>query len=151
MSGELLLLSGPNLNLLGERQPLIYGSETLGDLVDRATTAAATHGMTVRHRQSNHEGDLVDEIHAARRTTVGLIVNAAALTHYGRSLHDALLAYDEPKVELHISNPLAREEWRHVSVVSGVVDATISGFGSAGYELAVHGLAALIAERTASE
>lgn len=150
MSGEILLLSGPNLNLLGERQPLIYGTETLDDLVARSSEAAATHGLTVRHRQSNHEGDLVDAIHAGRSTTTGLIVNAGALSHYGRSLHDALLAYDEPKVELHLSNPLAREPWRHESVVSGVVDATVAGFGAAGYELAVHGLVAVIAKRDGS-
>lgn len=147
MTGTILLLSGPNLNLLGERQPLIYGSDTLDDLVGRARSVAEANGFDLRHRQSNHEGDLVDEIQTARGATAGLIVNAAALSHYGRSLHDALLAYDEPKVELHISNPLARESWRHESVVSSVVDGCMSGFGAAGYTLAVHGLIALIERR----
>lgn len=147
MSGEILLLSGPNLNLLGDRQPLVYGTDTLDDVVGIARAAAEARGLTLRHRQSNHEGDLVDEIHLARGTTVGLVVNAGALTHYGRSLHDALLAYDEPKVELHLSNPLAREEWRHVSVVSGVVDGIVTGFGATGYRLAVDGLVDLIERR----
>lgn len=149
MTGTILLLSGPNLNLLGERQPLIYGSDTLDDLVGRARSVAEASGYDLHHRQSNHEGDLVDEIHAGRTTTVGLIVNGGALSHYGRSLHDALLAYDQPKVELHISNPLARESWRHESVLSDVVDACMSGFGAVGYSLAVHGLIDLVERRGA--
>lgn len=147
MTGTILLLSGPNLNLLGERQPLIYGSDTLDDLVGRARSVAEANGFELHHRQSNHEGDLVDEIHAGRTSTVGLIVNAGALSHYGRSLHDALLAYEQPKVELHISNPLSRETWRHESVLSPVVDALLSGFGAAGYALAIHGLLSLIERR----
>ncbi len=133
----LLLLSGPNLNLLGDREPEIYGTETLLDHVQAARREAAKHGYDLEHLQSNHEGDLVDAIHAARRRVAAIIVNPGALTHYGWSLHDALAAYSGPVVELHLSDPLTREPWRHLSVIETVASARIAGLGGAGYPAAV--------------
>jgi 3-dehydroquinate dehydratase-2 len=140
-----LLLSGPNLDLLGEREPLVYGSDTLDDHVARARTAAEELGLALEHVQSNYEGELVEAVHGARERAAALIVNAAALTHYGWSLHDALAAFEGPVVELHLSNPNAREPWRHTSVVAPVADGCISGFGGLGYELAVQAVARLLA------
>jgi 3-dehydroquinate dehydratase-2 len=142
-----LLLSGPNLDLLGEREPLIYGNETLADHLATATKAAEAHGLTLEHVQSNSEGALVDAIHGARDRCAAIVINAAALTHYGWSIHDALAAFDGPIVELHLSNPIRREPWRHTSVVSPVATATIQGFGGAGYRLALQGVAALLAQK----
>jgi 3-dehydroquinate dehydratase-2 len=139
-----LLLSGPNLDLLGDRQPEVYGTATLQDHVDRATAAASARGLALEHVQSNHEGDLVDAVHGARGRVAAIIVNAAALTHYAWSLHDALAAFDGPVVELHLSNTAAREPWRHTSVVAPVATGTITGFGGHGYELAVEAVALLL-------
>jgi 3-dehydroquinate dehydratase II len=139
-----LLLSGPNLDLLGEREPAVYGTATLGDHVGAATEAALRHGLDVEHRQSNHEGDLVDAIHEARGRCAAIIVNPGALTHYAWSLHDALASFDGPVVELHLSNPDAREPWRHTSVISPVATGTISGFGGLGYRLAIDAVAGLL-------
>ena len=144
-----LLLSGPNLDLLGDRQPLVYGTDTLDDHVARARTAADGHGLDVEHIQSNHEGELVEAVHAARGRCSAVIVNAAALTHYSWSLHDALAAFDGVVVEVHLSNPNAREPWRHTSVVAPVADGTITGMGGLGYELAVEAVARLVAGREA--
>lgn len=141
---NVLLLSGPNLNLLGIREPEIYGTATLDDHVARATAAASARGLTLEHVQSNHEGDLVEAVHGARGRVAAIIVNAAALTHYAWSLHDALAAFDGPVVELHISNTAAREPWRHPSVVSPVATGTITGFGGHGYELAVAAVSLLL-------
>ena len=140
----ILILSGPNLNLLGDRQPLIYGTATLDELVERARRTAGEHGLDVEHLQSNHEGALVDAVHGARGRAVAIIVNAGALTHYSWSLRDALACFEGPVVELHISNPEAREEWRRTSVVSPVAAGTISGFGGHGYELAVLAVARIL-------
>ncbi len=140
----LLLLSGPNLNLLGRREPEIYGSSTLADHVAAAGSAAARFGLTVEHHQSNHEGDLVEHIHGARDRAAAIVINPGALTHYGWSLHDALAAFDGPIVELHLSNPDGREPWRRTSVVAPVATGTISGFGGHGYRLAVEAVAALL-------
>lgn len=136
-----LLLSGPNLNLLGEREPAVYGTATLDDHVETARTAAARHGLELEHVQSNHEGALVDAVHAARGRCAAIVVNAGAITHYGWSLHDALAAFDGIVVEVHLSNPDSREPWRHTSVVSPVADGVIAGFGGVGYELAVEAVA----------
>lgn len=139
-----LLLSGPNLDLLGLREPEIYGTATLDDHVARASAVAAAHGLELEHLQSNHEGALVDAVHGARGRVAAIIVNAAALTHYAWSLHDALAAFDGPVVELHLSNTAAREPWRHTSVVAPVATGTIMGFGGHGYELAVEAVARLL-------
>jgi 3-dehydroquinate dehydratase-2 len=140
-----LLLSGPNLNLLGEREPEVYGPETLADHVAAAEVAAAAHDLVLEHLQSNHEGVLVDAIHAARGRCAAIVVNPGALTHYAWSLHDALAAFDGPVVELHLSNPAAREPWRHRSVVAPVADATIAGLGGHGYQVAVAAVARMLA------
>jgi 3-dehydroquinate dehydratase-2 len=139
-----LLLSGPNLNLLGIREPDIYGSATLDDHVKVATATAAELGMDLEHLQSNHEGDLVTAVHNARGRVAAIIVNAAAMTHYSWSLRDALAAFDGPVVELHLSNTAARESWRHTSVISPVATGVISGFGGHGYRLAVEAVSLLL-------
>lgn len=139
-----LLLSGPNLNLLGEREPGIYGTETLQDHVDTATATARGHGITVEHVQSNHEGVLIDEIHGARHRCDAIVINAGAFTHYAWAIHDALAAFDGPVVELHLSDPKAREPWRHLSVVEPVADAVVSGLGADGYRVAIDKVAELL-------
>ena len=144
MSALVLLLSGPNLNLLGEREPEVYGTATLDDHVATARKEAARHDLALEHVQSNHEGELVEAVQRARGRCAAIIVNAAALTHYAWSLHDALAAFDGVVVELHLSNPNAREPWRHTSVVAPVADGTIVGFGGDGYALAVEAVARLL-------
>jgi 3-dehydroquinate dehydratase II len=139
-----LLLSGPNLNLLGDREPAVYGTATLADHVATARTTAAALGLAVEDLQSNHEGDLVEAVHGARRRCAAIIVNPGAFTHYSWALHDALAAFEGPVVELHLSNPQAREEWRHTSVVAPVATGTIAGFGGDGYRLAVEAVARLL-------
>lgn len=139
-----LLLSGPNLNLLGERQPEVYGAATLADHVATAHATALEHGLALEHFQTNHEGELVEAIHGARGRCAAIVVNPGAFTHYAWSIHDALAAFEGPVVELHLSNPDAREPWRHTSVVSPVAVGTISGFGGEGYRLALEAVAALL-------
>jgi len=143
-----VLLSGPNLNLLGEREPEVYGTARLADHVEEARQEATRCGLELEHHQSNHEGELVDVIHGARGRAAALIVNAGALTHYSWSLHDALAAFDGVVVELHLSNPAAREPWRHTSVVAGVSHGSIAGFGGLGYPLAVQAVSRLLAARS---
>jgi len=143
----ILLLSGPNLNLLGEREPDHYGTTTLDELVAIASEAAAKRGHDVEHFQSNHEGALIDTIHAARGRCAAIVINPGAFSHYAYAIADALAAYDGVKIEVHLSNPHAREAWRHHSVVSPVVDATITGLRSAGYRLAIDAAATLLEER----
>jgi len=133
----ILLLSGPNLNLLGTREPDIYGTDTLDDCVDDARAVAEAGGHTLEHLQSNHEGDLVDALQGARDRCAAVVVNPGALTHYSYALADALAAFDGVKVELHLSNPAAREEWRRRSVVAPYVSGTVAGFGRHGYRLAL--------------
>ena len=145
MSRTVLLLSGPNLNLLGDREPEVYGTATLEDHVSTAREAARERGLDVEHFQSNHEGELVEAVHRARGRCAAIVVNAGALTHYGWSLHDALATFDGPVVEVHLSNPNAREPWRHTSVLAPVAAGTIAGFGGLGYRLAVDAVGALLA------
>lgn len=140
------LLHGPNLNLLGQREPHIYGTDTLSDYEAAAAAAAARHGHDVRAFQTNHEGELVDAIHAARHDAAAIIINPGAFTHYAWSLHDALAAFAGPIVEVHISNPNAREPWRHTSVVAPVATGSIVGLGMHGYELAVEAVARRLAQ-----
>lgn len=143
-SGTIVLLSGPNLNLLGTREPGIYGTATLDDHVALARTTAGAHGFALTHAQHNHEGDLVEAVHAARRGSAGIVINPGAFTHYSWALHDALAAYEPPVVELHLSNPSTRESFRHRSVVAPVASGTIAGFGGAGYRLAIEALVTLL-------
>jgi 3-dehydroquinate dehydratase-2 len=142
----ILLLSGPNLDLLGEREPEVYGTTTLEELVAGAREAAAKRGYEVEHVQSNHEGVLIDTIHDARGRCAAIVFNPGAFTHYAYALADALAAFDGIVVELHLSNPHAREEWRHTSVVAPVATGTIAGFGAAGYRLAIDAVADRIGE-----
>ncbi len=139
-----LLLSGPNLNLLGERNPAVYGSGTLADHVATASAAADLHGLALEHVQTNHEGGLVDAIHLARGRCAAIVINPGALTHYAWSLHDALDAFAGPVIELHLSDPKAREPWRHLSVVEPVAAATIAGKGGDGYRLAIEAVAEML-------
>ena len=142
---SILLLHGPNLNLLGQREPEIYGTSTLDDYVAAVRAAASGFGLDVEAVQTNHEGDMVDAVHAARGRHAGIIVNAGAFTHYAWSIHDALATFAGPVIEVHISNPNAREPWRHTSVVAPVASGTIAGLGILGYELAVRAIAGRLA------
>jgi 3-dehydroquinate dehydratase-2 len=139
-----VLLSGPNLNLLGEREPALYGTETLADHVATATEAATRRGLSLEHVHSNHEGDLVEAVHAARGRADGIIINAGALSHTSWSLRDALAAFDGVVIELHLSNPAGREPFRHTSVIAPVSDGCIAGFGGMGYDLAVEAVSRLL-------
>jgi 3-dehydroquinate dehydratase II len=149
----LLLVHGPNLNLLGSREPAIYGTATLADHVAAARQAAEDRGWALEAVQSNHEGAVVEAIHGARGRCRAVIVNPGAFTHYAYALTDALSAYEGVTVELHLSNPAAREEWRRRSVVAPVVTGTIAGFGATGYRLAVDAAItlAILAEQRAAE
>jgi 3-dehydroquinate dehydratase-2 len=139
-----LLLHGPNLNLLGDREPEIYGTTTLQDHVDRVRKLCDEAGFDLEDLQSNAEHELVDAVQKARKRVAAIIVNAGALTHYGWSLHDALATYDGVVIEVHLSNPNAREAWRHTSVVAPVAKGTIMGFGGDGYDLAVEAVRRLL-------
>ncbi|CAM3281590.1 3-dehydroquinate dehydratase [Arthrobacter ulcerisalmonis] len=142
--GTILVINGPNLNLLGTREPEKYGTSTLADVEQLAADAAAAHGFAVQCVQSNHEGVLLDAIHAARETAVGIVINAGAFTHTSVALRDALAAVQLPAVEVHITNVHQREEFRHHSYLSGVCAAVIVGAGVTGYRLAVEYLAEVL-------
>jgi 3-dehydroquinate dehydratase-2 len=143
MTRRIVVLNGPNLNLLGIREPEIYGSATLADVEQLCADAAAQHGLEVSCRQSNHEGALVDALHdaAADEDVIGVVLNAAAYTHTSVALLDAVKATRLPVVEVHISNPHARETFRHTSYLSPVAAAVIAGAGVQGYAYAVDLLA----------
>jgi 3-dehydroquinate dehydratase II len=136
MSKEILLLSGPNLDLLGTRNPEIYGTTTLAEHVERFRQLASEAGFSVRHVQSNFEGDLIEAVHA-RGDAVAIVINAGALTHTSWALADALDTFTGIKVEVHISNPAAREPFRHLSTLAASVSGSIAGFGATSYELAL--------------
>jgi 3-dehydroquinate dehydratase-2 len=137
---SILVLHGPNLNLLGTREPEIYGSATLSDHVNTVKTEASSHGIAVADLESASEAELVSAIHQAKGVHDAIIINAGALTHYSWALHDALRSFPGKIIEVHLSNPGAREDFRHVSVLAPVVDGSISGFGGMGYALAVQAL-----------
>jgi len=141
------ILNGPNLNLLGTRQPEVYGTTTLSDIEDVCLSKARDLDVTVRFFQTNHEGTLVDQIHAARETASGLIINAGAYTHTSVALHDAIASVDMPTIELHLSNIHAREAFRHKSFLSPVVTGMICGFGAAGYSLALDAMTEMLRSR----
>jgi len=138
---KILLLNGPNLNLLGTREPEIYGTATLQDHIAVATQAAVAAGFTLDAFQSNSATELVDKIHDARSKYAAIMINPGAFTHYAWSISDALIAFDGPVVEVHISNPQSRESWRHTSVVAPVAIGTIAGFGQQSYVLGVQAIA----------
>jgi|SRR5204862_3117528 len=143
---SILVVSGPNLNLLGEREPEIYGRDTLDELVGEARAVAEANGHSLDHVQSNHEGEIVDAVQQARNRCAAIVINPGALTHYSYALADALAAFDGPKIELHLSNPSSREAWRHTSVVAPVVTGTVAGLGRHGYRLALEAAVALLKE-----
>jgi 3-dehydroquinate dehydratase-2 len=140
LTRRLLLVNGPNLNLLGTREPSVYGSDTLADVERLATETAAAAGWEIRSVQSNHEGVLIDAIHAARTDCAGIVINPGGLTHTSVALRDALSGVDLPIAEVHISNVHRREEFRHHSYVSGIADVVIAGAGINGYAYAVRQL-----------
>jgi 3-dehydroquinate dehydratase-2 len=138
---RLLLVNGPNLNLLGTRQPEVYGTTTLPQIEEKVVAVAAEFGFTVRAVQSNHEGALIDAIHEARLECVGIIINPGAYSHTSVAIADALRSVGLPVAEVHLSNIHAREEFRHHSYVSAVADMVVAGAGPLGYEMAVRYLA----------
>ena len=141
---EILILNGPNLNMLGIREPDIYGSESLEDIERMSRDQAELHGLAVDFRQSNFEGELVTIIQQARDNACGIIINPAGYTHTSVAILDALKLTELPIIELHLSNPYSRETFRHISFVSEVATGIICGFGSFGYILAIDALARLI-------
>ena len=144
MTPTIYVLNGPTLNLLGTREPEVYGRTTLAEIEQAVAARAKTHGLATVFRQSNHEGELVDWVHEARERASGLIVNAAAFSHTSVALLDALRAVDKPIVEVHLSNPYRREPYRRHSYVSETADAVICGLKHEGYLIAVDALAKLI-------
>ena len=146
MAKPIFILNGPNLNLLGSREPEVYGNETLADLEQRCVRKAGELGLAIDFRQSNAEGELVTWIQEARSNGAGLIVNAGAYSHTSIAMLDALLACDVPVVEVHLSNLFTREPFRHHSYVSAAAKGVICGFGGLGYELAIQALASAISD-----
>ena len=144
MAPTILVLNGPNLNLLGAREPDVYGHETMAEIEAACAKRASALGLTVEFRQSNSEGELVDWIQEARNGYAGLIVNAGAYTHTSVALLDALLACDVPVIEVHLSNIFQREDFRHHSYVSKAARGLICGFGGFGYEMALEAAARLL-------
>ncbi len=145
MALRVLVLNGPNLNMLGTRQPEIYGRETLAEIEAQCREKARALGIEIGFRQTNGEGELIDWIHAARETEDAIVINPAGLTHTSLSLMDALVACELPVIELHLSNPHRRESFRHFSYVSQAAVGVICGFGSHGYALALEAAARLAA------
>ena len=144
---RILLINGPNLNLLGQRQPDIYGSTTLQEIVDAVRHRASEHGVTIADFQSNIEGEIVDFIQNHAAGADGVIINAGALTHYSLALRDVFEAVQKPVVEVHISNIYAREEFRHHSVVADIAVGQISGLGWRGYIAALDSLVGILNEK----
>jgi 3-dehydroquinate dehydratase II len=139
-----LILNGPNLGRLGSREPEIYGSGTLADVAAACTDLGAELGLKIDLRQTDDEAELIGWVHEAAELRLPVVINPAAFTHYSYALRDALAMRTAPLVEVHLSNPAARESFRHASVVAGVADGTIAGFGAASYELALRAVARLL-------
>jgi len=139
-----LVLNGPNLGMLGAREPEIYGSATLADIADACRELGAQLGLSIDLRQTDDEAELVGWVHEAFEQQLPVVLNPAAFTHYSYALRDALAMLRAPLVEVHISNPAARESFRHTSVVSAVADGTIAGFGLQSYQLALRAIAAML-------
>jgi 3-dehydroquinate dehydratase-2 len=139
---KVLILNGPNLDKLGTREPEIYGTLTLADIKSACQVKAAKHGLEIDFRQSNSETDLIEWLHEAASQKLPVIINPAAFTHYSVAIRDAAALLEAQLIEVHISNPIAREEFRHTSLISGLAKGTISGFGVNSYLLAIDALAA---------
>jgi 3-dehydroquinate dehydratase-2 len=137
---EILVLNGPNLNLLGSREPQVYGRETLAEIMSNLAVHAEKVGVSLRDHQSNVEGELIDALHDGRDWAAGVVFNPGAFTHYSYALRDAIAGIDLPVVETHLSNVHAREEFRHHSVLSAVCLGVVAGFGAASYTIALDGL-----------
>jgi len=146
-ANRVLVLNGPNLNLLGEREPQVYGTATLANHMDAATSTAVELGLQLDSLQSNSSAEIVNAVHSARGVYDAIIINPGAFTHYAWSIHDALAAFSGPVVEVHLSNPSTREVWRHESVIAPVASGTIAGFGGTSYVLAVQAVARLLASK----
>lgn len=147
MNNRIYILNGPNLNLLGQREPAIYGTTTLEEIHERCEKAAGDLGFEIDFRQTNFEGELVESVHQARAEACGIIINPAAFTFTSIALLDALKMFDGPKIELHISNVHARESIYHNSLISRTATGIVIGFGAAGYELAIQAMARLVAPK----
>lgn len=141
MTKTITILNGPNLNLLGTREPEIYGSTTLAEIEGMCREAAAKQGFRVEFKQSNHEGDLIDWVQEAGRSSAAIIINAAGYTHTSVALHDALKAVKIPVIEVHLSDPKTREPFRHHSYIESVATRSICGHGAKGYVMAIEALA----------
>jgi 3-dehydroquinate dehydratase-2 len=139
---EILILNGPNLNLLGSREPEVYGRDTLAEIMARLVVHADKLGVSLRDQQSNVEGELIDALHDARAWASGVVFNPGAFTHYSYALRDAIAGIELPVVETHLSNVHAREEFRHRSVLSAVCLGVVAGFGAGSYQVALDGLVA---------
>lgn len=150
MPDTVFVLNGPNLNLLGLREPAVYGSTTLANVEAEVRAAGERLGLSIVFRQSNHEGTLVDWLHEARGTAAGVVINPGAYTHTSIALHDAIKAVELPVMEVHISNIFARESFRHHSYVSPVAAGVLCGLGTHGYVLALEALARIVATRNAA-
>ncbi len=141
---KILILNGPNLNLLGTREPAIYGHQTLGDIEEMCADRTETLGLSLDFRQSNHEGELVEWIQGARDTCAGIVINGAAYSHTSVAIHDALKLTGLPVIEVHLSNIYKREEFRHHSYISSVAEGVICGLGAQGYLFAIEAMSRLI-------
>ena len=137
---KILIINGPNLNLLGKREPHIYGTKTLGDINEELKKFGEDKGIKLDFFQSNHEGEIIDKIHQADGNYGGIIINPGAFTHYSYAIRDAVASISVPVVEVHLSNIFSREDFRHHSIISPVVKGQICGFGPLGYKLAVYAL-----------
>ena len=144
MASSIVILNGPNLNLLGTREPEIYGTTTLADIEKLCVEAANKHGFKVDFKQSNHEGELIDWVQQARGKHAGIIINAGGYTHTSVAIHDALRAVNLPVIEVHLSDPKTREAFRHHSYIAPLAKKSIVGKGAAGYVEAVEAMAALV-------
>lgn len=144
MSKKIVVLNGPNLNLLGKREPEIYGFDTLSDVENECSRLAKKFGLTLLFQQSNHEGQLVDWIHAARDDAAGIVINPGAYSHTSIAILDALQAFTGPVLEVHVSNIHKRESFRHHSYVSLRADGVIAGFGVEGYSMAIRRMGSLL-------
>ncbi|CAH1693891.1 3-dehydroquinate dehydratase [Hyphomicrobiales bacterium] len=147
MNNVVYVLNGPNLNLLGDREPAIYGKDTLADIRERCDKTAEKLGLQVDFRQTNFEGELIENVHEARSRACGIVINPAAYTFTSIALLDALKTFDKPKIEIHISNIHARESIYHNSLISRTATGVIIGLGATGYELALRAVASLISQR----